>query len=118
MAISNENIDIKLEKKQDVLVIRLLGRLDAITAGEAEKRILITIDNGEKNLLLDFQHVEYISSAGMRVLLSIAKRLRGLSGKLVLCSINTRVMDILKMSGFDHVIDLQQDEHEALTKFR
>lgn len=118
MAAANESIDIKEEKKQDVLVIRLIGRLDAITASDAERKILSIIDRGEVKLLLDFRHVEYISSAGMRVLLAIAKKLRGLSGKLVLCSVNPRVMDVLKMSGFDHVMDLQKDEQEALTKFR
>lgn len=118
MAASDEMIDIKEEKNQDVLVIRIKGRLDAMTSAEAERRVLNVIEHGDKKLLLDFLNVEYISSAGMRMLLTVAKKLKNLSGKLVLCSVNTRVMDVLKMSGFDHVIDLQNDELEALTKFR
>lgn len=118
MAASDEMIDIKEEKNDDVLVIRLKGRLDAITSVEAEKRVLESIDKGDKKLLLDFLNIEYISSAGMRMLLSIAKKMRSVSGKLVLCSVNTRVMDVLKMSGFDHVMDLQKNEQDALTKFR
>lgn len=117
MAAADDTIDIKDEKKRDILIIRLNGRLDAITSGEAEKKVLDFIDKGDKKLLLDFLKVDYISSAGMRMLLSVAKKLRSVSGKLVLCSINTRVMDVLKMSGFDHVMDLQNSENEALAKF-
>jgi anti-anti-sigma factor len=118
MTTSDENIDIKKEKKQDVLVLRLNGKLDAMNSVEIEKQISHIIDGGEKKLLLDFHHVDYVSSAGMRMLLMVAKKLRRVSGKLVLCTMNSRVMEVLKMSGFDHLMDLESNETEALIKFR
>lgn len=118
MAAANENVEIKAEKKGEVFVIRLNGRLDAITSAETERKILGYVEQGEIKILLDFEHVDYISSAGMRVLLAVAKKLRALNGRLVLCAVNTRVLDVLRMSGFDHVMDLQNNEIEALAKFR
>lgn len=51
------------------------------------------------------------------MLLSTIKKLKGLSGKLVVCSVTNNVMDVLKMSGFDHVLELSKNEEDALKKF-
>lgn len=110
-------IDFKEEKKGNVLVLRIRGRLDAVTSPTAEKKVFECINAGENKLLLDFSGVVYLSSAGMRMLLSTTKKLKTLSGKLVVCSISDNVMDVLKMSGFDHVLDLAKNEDEALRLF-
>ena len=110
-------IDVKEEKKGDVLVLHITGRLDAISSPAAEKKVFDYINNGQNKLLLDFSGVAYLSSAGMRMLLSTTKKLKTLSGKLVLCSITSNVMDVLKMSGFDHVLELSKNEDEALRRF-
>jgi len=110
-------VDVKEEKKGDVLVLKFKGRLDAISSPAAEKKVFESINNGQTKLLLDFTGVDYLSSAGMRMLLSITKKLKALSGKLVVCSITTNVMDVLKMSGFDHVLELSKNEEDALRKF-
>lgn len=110
-------VDIQEDQNGKVTIFRMRGRLDAISSPGAEKRVLENINNGDHYILLDFKDVDYLSSAGMRMLLSTTKRLKALSGKLVICSVNINVMDVLKMSGFDHVLDLAQDEDEALRKF-
>jgi anti-anti-sigma factor len=110
-------VEIKEEKKGDVLVLRFLGRLDALSTPEAEKKVFQFIDRGSAKILMDFSSVDYISSAGMRMLLAVTKKLKALSGRLILCSITTNVMDVFKMSGFDHVLDLTTSEAEALKKF-
>ncbi len=51
------------------------------------------------------------------MLLSVTKKLKTLSGKLVLFSVSTNVMDILKMSGFDHVLEIAQNEEDAIHRF-
>lgn len=117
MSITEGVVDVKMDKRGDVLILRLKGRLDAISSPAAEKKVFECINSGETNLVLDFEGVDYLSSAGMRMLLSTTKKLKGLSGKLVLCSINPNVMDVLKMSGFDHVLELCSDDNEALRKF-
>lgn len=110
-------VELKEEKKGDVLILKIKGRLDAISSPVAEKKVFDCINNGQHKLLLDFTSVSYLSSAGMRMLLSTTKKLKTLSGKLVVCSITTNVMDVLKMSGFDHVLEIAKTEEEALRRF-
>jgi anti-sigma B factor antagonist/stage II sporulation protein AA (anti-sigma F factor antagonist) len=110
-------VNVTEESKGDVLVLRMNGRLDAVSSPNAERKVFDYINNGQHKLLLDFAGIDYLSSAGMRMLLSVTKKLKTLSGKLVLCSVTTNVMDVLKMSGFDHVLELSQTEEDALRKF-
>ncbi len=117
MVMTENVIDLKEEKKGHIFVLRIKGRLDAVSSPQAEKKVFDSINSGQNNLLLDFSGVTYLSSAGMRMLLSTTKKLKTLSGKLIVCCINTNVMDVLKMSGFDHVIELSKTEEEALHRF-
>jgi anti-anti-sigma factor len=116
-----ENMDglvsIKEEAKGDVLVLRMIGRLDAVSSPTAERKVFDYINNGQHKLLIDFSGIDYLSSAGMRMLLSVAKKLKTLSGKLVLFSVTFNVMDILKMSGFNHVLEIVQTEEDGLRRF-
>lgn len=110
-------VSIKEEVKEDVLILRISGRLDAVSSPNAERKVFDFINNGQHKLLLDFSGVDYLSSAGMRMLLSVTKKLKTLSGKLVLYGVTTNVMDVLKMSGFDHVLELVKTEDDGLRKF-
>lgn len=114
---NSESAVLKEEKKGNVTVLNLKGRLDAITSPRAETRIFECINTGQHQILLDFSEVDYLSSAGMRMLLSTTKKLKTLSGRLVLCSVNVNVMDVLRMSGFDHVLEITADQDLALKKF-
>jgi anti-sigma B factor antagonist/stage II sporulation protein AA (anti-sigma F factor antagonist) len=117
MSSKEELVRIKSEVKGEILVLQLTGRLDAVSSPQAEREVFDFINEGHYKLLVDFSTVEYLSSAGMRMLLSITKKLRTLSGKLVICSVNRNVMDVLKMSGFDHVLELFESEDDALRQF-
>lgn len=112
-------VKIKQEQKDKVLILRLSGRLDAVTSPPMEQQVgdLIT----EKNtyyLLMDFSGISYLSSAGMRMLLATTKRIKALGGKFVLCNVSDNVLDVLKMSGFDTVIELAPDEAQGLARFK
>src|ERR1041385_9203188 len=107
---SEGTLDLKEEKKGNVTILKLKGRLDAITSPPIEKYIFECINNGCRQILLDFSAVDYLSSAGMRMLLATTKKLKTLSGKLVLCSVNVNVMDILRMSAFDHVLEITANQ--------
>lgn len=117
MATLEGAVGVQEEKKGDILILHLKGKLDAISSPLTEKKIFDCINNGQHKLLLDFAGVDYLSSAGMRMLLSTTKKLKALSGKLVLCSITPNVMDVLVMSGFDHVLELAKNVDEAIKKF-
>ena len=111
-------IEMSQEHKDGVLVVTLKGRLDAVTSPQVEKDIAGLVDGGEHKVLLHFGGVTYLSSAGMRMLLATTKKLKMLEGSLVVTDVDDRVMDVLKMSGFDHVIDLAATEEEGLKKFQ
>lgn len=113
----DESVAIEEKINGNVLILLIKGRLDAISSIDVEKQIFNYISEGHHNLILNFSEVDYLSSVGMRLLLRTTKKLKMLSGKLVVCEINTNVMDILKMSGFDHVIEFCNTEQEALKKF-
>lgn len=110
-------VEINEEQKGAVLSFHLLGRLDAVSSPGIEKKIFDRIREGHHFLVLNFSDVSYLSSAGMRMLLATVKRLKTLSGKMVVCCIPANVMDVLKMSGFDHVLELALTEEEALARF-
>lgn len=109
--------DLKEEIRDDILVLRIKGRLDALSSPHAEKKVFDAINNGRQKLLIDMSAVTYLSSAGMRMLLSTSKKLRSLGGKMAVCSMTTNVLDVLKMSGFDHVLEMYKSEEEALRHF-
>jgi anti-sigma B factor antagonist/stage II sporulation protein AA (anti-sigma F factor antagonist) len=111
-------VDIKENKKGAVLILHISGRLDAVSSPAVEKKVFESIHAGQHLLLINFAEVSYLSSAGMRMLLATAKRLKTLSGKMVVCCVPSNVMDVLKMSGFDHVLDLAPTEEEALARFK
>jgi anti-sigma B factor antagonist/stage II sporulation protein AA (anti-sigma F factor antagonist) len=110
-------VNIKEEAKGDILILRLNGRLDAVSSPTAERKVFDYINSGQYKLLLDFSGVDYLSSAGMRMLLSVTKKLKTLSGKVVLFGVTPNVMDVLKMSGFDHVLELAKTEEDGLRRF-
>jgi len=68
----------------DVLIVRPEGRIDTNTSDELEGWLLSRLDGGLKRLVVDMSAVDYISSAGLRVLLMTLKKLRGNGGQLVL----------------------------------
>lgn len=106
------------ERKQDgVLILGLEGRLDASTSGILEKRLLGTIDGGEIKVVLDFSSLDYISSAGLRVLLMAAKKSKGAGGKLVLACLKSHVKEVFDIAGFSSILPIFSASEEAVNSF-
>lgn len=99
----------KIEKKQDGNVITLMpiGRLDTTTAPQLEAQINAELESAEK-LILDFQELEYLSSAGLRVLLGAHKAFmkRG-SGELVICHVNETIHEVFELTGFLDILNIE-----------
>lgn len=102
-----------VEEKGDVIVIRLKGRLDAASSPQLEKKITSIIDSGHFKLILNMAEVEYLSSAGMRLMLSASKKLKHLEGKVVACNMTEDVMDVIRMAGFHQVLEIYPSEEEC-----
>lgn len=110
-------MDIIEEKQNDVSIFRLNGRLDSNTSPEFEGRILKIIENGSNKLIIDFEALEYISSAGLRVVNKTLRQLKTREGKLILCSMQDYVKEVFEIAGFDSFIPIVSDMDEALLKF-
>ena len=96
-------IDIKRNAKETT--ISVVGRLDTITAPSLEKTIAESIGNIE-SLVLDMKGLEYISSAGLRVLLGAQKKMQK-SGSMKLTSVCEDVMEVLEMTGFADILTIE-----------
>lgn len=105
---------IVLEEVENRVILRIDGRLDAASAPILERKINSLMDENHYHLILDFSLVDYLSSAGMRVLLSATKKLKSKKGALVLFSVAEDVGEIIKMAGFDKILHICPSEKEAL----
>ena len=88
------------------LTLTIEGRIDTITAQELEDEINNEISNFD-SLIMDFANLEYISSAGLRVLIATQKKLKAEDKTLTIKNVNAAVNEIFKMSGFDKILDIE-----------
>jgi len=96
-----------------VSVIAITGEIDGLSAPELETQLGQITENGATNIVLDLSEVPYISSAGLRVIISTAKFLRG-NGTMVLASLRNEVQEILSMVGFDTILGIFDDVPTAV----
>ena len=93
-------------KENDSIILAVSGELTALTAGQLTDAVKKTIE--ETNILvLDFQDLEYVASAGLRVLLLAKKSLDAKGGDFILRNVGEAVMDILEITGFSEILNLE-----------
>lgn len=92
-------MQIGVEHKNGFIVATIAGKIDATTSPEFEDRMMNLIDDGAKYIILDLGEVPYLSSAGLRILILLAKHLYG-TGQLALCNVRETVDEIISMAGF------------------
>lgn len=92
-------MDIQVRQQAGIYIAALSGKIDATTSEDLEDALMGLIEEGANNILLDMTGVSYLSSAGLRILLLIAKHLYG-GGQLALCSLQDGVAEIIEMAGF------------------
>ena len=109
-------MNISVSEVESVTVVSFEGYLDTNTAPDAQARLDELVAEGKTSILVDFSDLDYISSAGLRVLLVTAKRL-GSGGSLRLCSLNETVREVFDMSGFSTIFSVLGDREEALASF-
>jgi anti-anti-sigma factor len=105
-------------EKADVVCLKIDGRLDAKTASEAEATVKGLLKEGRRKLLFDLSQMEYISSAGLRVILMAFKELRVKQGRVVLCSLTPYVKEIFDVSNFSSIIPITDSVETGLQQMR
>ena len=98
-------MEINQVKNGNQLTFQLVGRLDTTTAPELEE-VLKTALNQVESLVFDFSGIEYISSAGLRILLS-AQKVMNKQGKMVIQNVNDLVKEVFDMTGFSDILTLE-----------
>lgn len=96
---------IEIKKNAEKTIIEIVGRLDTITSPVLEKTINNDIE-GTKNLVFDFKYLEYISSAGLRVLLSTQKKMQKI-GSMKVTNVCEEVMEVFEMTGFTDILVIE-----------
>jgi len=104
------------DKVGEALVIGPVGRVDSVSSAELERVVVSRIDAGERRVVMDLSGVEYISSAGLRVLLMAAKRLKAPPAALALCGLGPSVRTVLELAGFLPLFTVEAGREQALAR--
>lgn len=104
----------EVETVGDVTLVTLPVRVDTTNAGGVEAEFKGMLEQGARKLVADFAGNEYVSSAGLRVFLSVLKALEKDGGKMVLCAMQPFVADVFEISGFSGLFTIVATRDEAL----
>jgi anti-anti-sigma factor len=107
-------MDIREEKHGNVCVVAPRGRLDVATSPGLAERLDKLIGGSQPRLLVDFSDVEFVSSAGLRVILATMKKIKAANGSFALCGLRPPVQEVLDITGFTPLIDIHPDVSTAL----
>jgi anti-sigma B factor antagonist len=110
-------MDIIEKTINEIIIFKLNGNLNSNTSPELEDKIFEAIKNESKNMILDFEDLDYISSAGLRVIMKTAKNLKQSEGMIVLCSMQDYVKEVFEIAGFDAYLPIVSTMDDALNQF-
>lgn len=106
-------MQVREENIGDATILVPLARVDSSTAKAFEAKVLAVVNTGTPKILIDFSELEYISSAGLRVVLVGAKMTRG-ARKFALCSMKPHIREVFDVSGFAKILSIYSDRAAAL----
>lgn len=107
-------MEISVTQDDGVTILSMAGRLDVLTSKDLNDSLSTELDNGARNLVLNFAAVDYVSSSGLRVLLQARKRLKAGGGTIVLCGVSEFVKSVLVATGFDTIFTIAADVPNAI----
>jgi anti-anti-sigma factor len=108
-------LELREEITGEVVILDVTGRVDSTSAPLLGERLTTALSPGAKRLVLDLRQLEYISSAGFRVLLLAGKRAEENASKLVLCSLSAKVQQLFDLAGFLDLFRIAPSRDDAIT---
>jgi len=111
-------VDLREDAAGDVLVLEVKGRVDSATAPALGERLTALLTGGGRRLVLDLAQLEYISSAGFRVLLLAAKRADEGGSRLALCGVAGKVRQLFDLGGFLDLFAISPSREEGIAAVR
>ena len=115
MAISEGQFELIAEELEGTLVISVVGRVDGMNTRQFRGGLEQKVQSHDgPSVVLDFEDLSYISSAGLRSILLVAESLSRRSKKFALCSLPSSILEIIQTTGFDNIIDVYVSRSSAL----
>lgn len=110
-------IDITVEKGGTITIAKMGKRVDYDNAITYEETLVNLLNEGTQNLLLDFSDTVFLGSAGIRVLLIVAKKIKKSDGMFGLCYTNSNVFEVIKADGFNNIFRMFPTREEGMLRF-
>lgn len=110
-------LELHTSKSGDTIIVSMKGRIDADTAPEVEQKFNTLMLKNKYNLIADMRELNFISSAGLRVLLATLKETRKNGGDLRLACLQADVVKVLEMTGFVNLFKIYQSVKGAIKSF-
>ena len=107
-------MNVKWEQKDGATVARIEGRIDSANILVFQRALESSLDPDARNVVVDFEKVVFMSSAGLRVVLMLGKQLRKRGAKLAVCSLSAPIREIFAVSNFDRILPTHSSETQAI----
>ena len=111
------SVQVKWERKDDILIGILIGPIDSSNADRFQRIVESGIDAEDQALILDFERVFFISSAGLRISLVISRKFNESGRKFGICTLSDPIRNVLAISGFDQIIPIYESRDAAINAF-
>ena len=111
------SVQVKWERKDSILIAMLIGHIDSSNADRFQRIVESGIDAEDRALILDFERVFFISSAGLRISLIISRKFNESGKKFGVCTLSDPIRNVLAISGFDQIIPIYESRDAAINAF-
>ena len=111
------SVEIGTRQMADILIVDMAGRLDSSTAGSSYDQLVGIAKGDARKIVLNLEKLQFISSAGLRAILTMAKLLQSARGEVRICNARAVVKEALETSGFNSLIRIFDDEKSAIASW-
>ncbi|MCY4602699.1 MAG: STAS domain-containing protein [Gemmatimonadetes bacterium] len=111
------SVQVKWERQDGILTAMLIGHIDSSNADRFRRIVESGIDPEDHALILDFERVFFISSAGLRISLVLSRKFNESGKKFGVCTLSDPIRNVLAISGFDQIIPIYESRAEAINAF-
>jgi len=109
-------MELKSRQEKEATIVSVTGRIDAVTSPELETYLTEAAEGDAKRLIINFDELDYISSAGLRVILMLAKKMKAKQREFILVGVKGRIKQVFEMSGISSILNIRDTEGDALER--
>lgn len=107
-------MEINTRVENEIHIVDIVGNLDTNTAPDADNHLNKLMDQGVKKIVINFDKLDFITSAGLRVFLAASKRIKSEEGDITICNLNEAVQEIFDISGFSTILNVSGSLEQTL----